>query len=340
MFSPTHPEPVGARTSKARARGAFASTPQELHRLQTLTNHDDARLSARARIIVAGLQGKNTAEIARELDVSLLTVYKWRRRYREHGDAGLHDLPRIGQPRKLSDAAQRELVEITRHTLPPDAAVWSIRRLAATMNVTAHQVRRAWDEAGIAAYAFRGRGALDGLLCEFPAAELLGVCMSPPYNAFVLAQPSAISPGLLRQSRAVAESLNAQRARPGSVWRAFEVSGGRLDQRVRHSPSVLQHFVDALPTHAAPGARVVLAVSTPASLEQPAIASRVREWPSARTQAIEPAATWLCVLDGWLRARERGRAQHTVRDSVWEVRQALMQHAVASPGQAFVWHRR
>ena len=61
-------------------------------------------LALRARIVLpcADSAATNTA-IAKAMGLSLMTVSKWRRRFAQHGVAGLEDAPRSGAPRSILD---------------------------------------------------------------------------------------------------------------------------------------------------------------------------------------------------------------------------------------------
>ncbi len=55
--------------------------------------HENAHLTLRGReILISRLErGEQIADVASAMGVSTRTVYKWRRRYREEGLAGLRD---------------------------------------------------------------------------------------------------------------------------------------------------------------------------------------------------------------------------------------------------------
>src|SRR5512144_2535299 len=66
---------------------------------EVLVAHANARLTPYARLLAARRveQGHKPAEVAKQLGVSRQTVYKWARRYRAEGEAGLAD--RSSRPR-------------------------------------------------------------------------------------------------------------------------------------------------------------------------------------------------------------------------------------------------
>ena len=52
----------------------------------------------RAKIVLMAADGLNNDEIANRLDTRREIVSKWRKRFFEHGVAGLEELPRGGRP--------------------------------------------------------------------------------------------------------------------------------------------------------------------------------------------------------------------------------------------------
>lgn len=113
----------------------------------------DRRKAQRARIVLLRASGRSAESISLELSVAIPTVYKWCRRYRRHGIAGLKDLPRSGQPRRLSSDRREEIARITREELPPRGARWTIRVAARHLGVTEHQIRKVWGERGLRPHA-------------------------------------------------------------------------------------------------------------------------------------------------------------------------------------------
>jgi DNA-binding CsgD family transcriptional regulator len=80
-------------------------------------------LALRCRIVLAAAGGATNQEIAAELGCHPTTVGKWRNRFAELGVDGLHDEPRPGKPRTISDDdVERVIVktlEETPHPMPP-----------------------------------------------------------------------------------------------------------------------------------------------------------------------------------------------------------------------------
>jgi transposase len=123
----------------------IALTADEHLRLTQLARRRSAcTLSLRARIVLSSRHGRSNRDVARRLGVTVQTVGKWRRRFLEHGAAGLLDQPRSGAPRSISDALVEAVVTKTLHEPPPDAARWSSRRLARALGISQRAVLRIW----------------------------------------------------------------------------------------------------------------------------------------------------------------------------------------------------
>src|SRR6266478_18580 len=101
--------------------------------------HDRAQLTAwvraattrrshaeRARIILLSAEGLSAEAISEQLGVVRLAVYKWRSRYRSDGVDGLKDLPRPGQPRKMTPEKAKQILDWTTHRVPRESTHWSL----------------------------------------------------------------------------------------------------------------------------------------------------------------------------------------------------------------------
>jgi len=82
----------------------YQVTPEDRNTLEKwVRSHTAAQnIVLRSRIILECDAGKTVDAVAVELGTSTNTVYKWLNRYQADGLKGIRDLPRPGQPRKLS----------------------------------------------------------------------------------------------------------------------------------------------------------------------------------------------------------------------------------------------
>ncbi|MFJ2721490.1 helix-turn-helix domain-containing protein [Streptomyces sp. NPDC087437] len=91
-----------------------------------------ADIATRGRIVLWSAEGRRRKDIAELLGVSLPTVDRWKRRYAEHGVAGLEGGRPGGGREQVPARVRARVIALTRMT-PPDGtglSHWSTRELA------------------------------------------------------------------------------------------------------------------------------------------------------------------------------------------------------------------
>jgi transposase len=106
-------------------------------------------LVSRAKIILLTAGGQTPDVVAAALGTTTRAVYRWRKRFKDHGLAGLHDRPRPGQPTKLSEKVIKEVLRLSVECIPKEATHWSVRLMAKAAGITTWQVRQVWDAADL-----------------------------------------------------------------------------------------------------------------------------------------------------------------------------------------------
>src|SRR5208337_4536686 len=105
------------------------------------------RLVQRARIIRMAAYGRQSQEIARDLDISRPTVQLWRQRFLAFRLMGLEkDAPRPGRLPRITPKKIQDVVEATLHTTPSNATHWSTRSMAKVQGLSEATIRRIWKE--------------------------------------------------------------------------------------------------------------------------------------------------------------------------------------------------
>ncbi|MEV7239076.1 helix-turn-helix domain-containing protein [Streptomyces sp. NPDC051020] len=160
-------------------------------RLETLTRMSTAPagLVRRARIVLLAADGVSNTEIAAALRISRPTVLKWRARYEESGIASLGDLPRPGRPSTVDEVAVLVATLADGGTPPARlrAPYWSSRLLAGELGIAHSTVSRVWRKWGV-----QPRRPESFHLAAVPPLRpgaqhgVVGVCLTPPWNAVVL----------------------------------------------------------------------------------------------------------------------------------------------------------
>ncbi|MEP6540174.1 MAG: helix-turn-helix domain-containing protein, partial [Bryobacteraceae bacterium] len=109
----------------------------------------EARAVERARIILACLEGLEIQQVAKQLNVSVLTVSKWRRRFAQHGLKGLGDRPRPGKPPTYGADFRQRVLALLEQVPPPGLAHWDGPAVAAELRASVHAVWRTLRREGI-----------------------------------------------------------------------------------------------------------------------------------------------------------------------------------------------
>jgi transposase len=96
----------------------------------TSTGKRSAREFLRAMILLLSDKGKTDEEISEILNTSTCTVQRTRQKYVTSGlDSALHELPRPGQPKKLSSAQEQQIIAIACSSAPEGRIHWTLELL-------------------------------------------------------------------------------------------------------------------------------------------------------------------------------------------------------------------
>ncbi len=162
-------------------------------RLEHLARRVNAphRMVVRAKIVLAAADGAGNAAIARRLGLGVDTVRRWRRRFSEHGPAGLADRKRPGRPKIYGPAEQLTIVATVTQQVPQAGSHWSHRLLAAALKqqvgISAAQIGRILKALSIKVH--RVRGWLNRPADPDFAAKAAAVCdlyLNPPPDTALL----------------------------------------------------------------------------------------------------------------------------------------------------------
>src|SRR5216117_807359 len=157
----------------------------ELERLQRASS-TPAGLSRRARAVLLMAQGMSGVEVAERTGYTVVQVSRLRRRFAEHGIAGLHDRPRSGRPPTITARKRAQIVAWTLKPPAPGLTHWSTRDLARKAGVSHGTVHGIWR-----AHALKPHRVSTFKFTTDPEAEdkiydVVGLYLNPPTNAVVV----------------------------------------------------------------------------------------------------------------------------------------------------------
>ena len=106
-------------------------------------------LALRCKIVLGAAAGEKNQDIAARLGCHPSTVGKWRTRFAKDRLDGLHDEPRPGKPRTITDADVERVIVTTLEQAPHNATHWSTRSLAQATGMSQPTVSRIWKAFGL-----------------------------------------------------------------------------------------------------------------------------------------------------------------------------------------------
>ncbi|MFQ5765778.1 MAG: IS630 family transposase [Rhodospirillales bacterium] len=183
-------------------------------------------LATRARLVLACATGAESKQVARELGISESTVGKWRRRFIERGVDGLHDEPKPGVPRTISDEMVEAVIVRTLESTPRNATHWSSRMMARESGISTSSVQRIWRAFGLRPHRTETfKLSTDPLFID-KVRDVVALYLNPPERAVVLCVDEK------SQVQALDRSQPVLPLRPGQVER-------RTHDYVRHGTTSL-----------------------------------------------------------------------------------------------------
>jgi transposase len=118
-------------------------------------------LALRCRIVLAAAEGELNRDIAARLGCHPTTVGKWRSRFARLRLDGLHDEPRPGKPRSITDQDVERVIVKTLEETPSDATHWSTRSMAKATGMSQSAVSRIWRAFGLKPHLAGARTTTD-----------------------------------------------------------------------------------------------------------------------------------------------------------------------------------
>jgi transposase len=288
----------------------------------------------RARIVLKSSAGESVEAIAVLLGTSTKSVYKWRNRFLESGVDGLFDLPRSGQPKKLTEQKIKEVLTLTVERIPHEATHWSLRLMAKYAGVTTWHVKQIWEAANLKPHRIQTFKISNDPQFAEKVIDVVGLYMSPPDNAIVLSvdektQIQALdrTQPMLQLKPGQVERRTHDYKRHGitSLYAAFNILTGEVIGRVtaRHRAKEFLDFMRQIER------------STPKNLDLHVILDNssthktveVRQWLEKHPRIIlhftPTSASWLNAVEGWFSQLERRALYRGVFSSVKDLKDEI-----------------
>ena len=266
------------------------------------------RMALRAKIVLASAAGESVRAMAGHLEVSQVSVCKWRDRYRAEGLAGLQTRPRPGRPRKITAAKERQVVTATMR--PPQASThWSTRRLAREVGVGHDSVHRIWRKHGlqphrVGTFKFSTDPDFDRKM-----ADVVGLYLDPPEKALVLSVDEKSQIQALDRTQPILPMRPGLPARmthdyerhgTTSLFAALEIATGKVHGRCfkRHTHEEFIAFLESIGAKY-PRVDIHLICDNYGTHKHPKVRAWLAAHPRFHMHFTPTSASWLNLVERW-----------------------------------------
>ena len=214
-------------------------------------------LALRCRIVLECAKGGSNAQVGERIGVDRATVRKWRTRFLEQRLDGLHDEPRPGAPRTITDGDVEAVIVKTLEETPADATHWSTRSMAKATGMSQSAVSRIWRAFGLKPHLVDTfKLSPDPLFVE-KVRDIVGLYLNPPDGALVLCVDEK------SQIQALDRTAPVLPLRPGlperrthdyvrhgttNLYAALDVASGQViaDMTERHRAQEFRRFLNLI----------------------------------------------------------------------------------------------
>ena len=214
-------------------------------------------LAFRCRVVLAAAEGATSTEIASQLGCNPSTVGRWRVRFAERGVDGLHDEPRPGKPRSITDADVERVIVKTLEEHPTGATHWSTRSMAAATGMSQTAISRIWRAFGLKPHRTEAFKLSPDPQFIDKVRDIVGLYLNPPEAAVVLcvdekSQIQALdrSAPVLPLMPGVPERRSHDYVRYGTtnLYAALDVASGQVlaEMTPRHRAEEFRRFLNLI----------------------------------------------------------------------------------------------
>ncbi len=310
-----------------------------------------ARLVQRSSIVLAYADSGSVAETARRLGISAPTVSKWRDRFLSDRLDGLGDAPRPGQPRKMTDAQINALITRTLQDAPPGGDThWSTRSMAADQGLNQTQVSRIWRAFGLKPHAVDSWKLSKDPDFVDKVRDIVGLYMSPPENALVLAADGKSQVQALDRTAPILPMMPGTPARAThdyvrhgttTLFAAMDIiSGSVIGRNYRgHRSAEFLRFLKEVEAVTPKDLDLHLVLDNYATHKTPAVKAWLLKHPRVVLHFTPTSASWLNLVEGWFAELTRRKLQRSTHRSVIELERDITAWVQAwnDNPRPFVW---
>ena len=267
-------------------------------------------LALRCRIVLACAEGGSNTAVANALGVADSTVRKWRRRFIADRLDGLHDEPRPGRPRTVSDEDVERVIVKTLEEKPANATHWSTRSMADAVGLNQTAVSRVWRAFGLKPHRVDSFKLSPDPLFIDKVHDIVGLYLNPPDAAVVICvdektQVQALdrSAPILPMLPGVPERQTHDYKRNGTtnLYAALNVASGQVISQMtgRHRAKEFQSFLNLIDKSVPEHLAVHVVLDNVSTHKTPSIQRWLQRHPRFVLHFTPTYSSWLNLVERW-----------------------------------------
>lgn len=335
-----------------RPKQPLTLTEEERARLESLAHRarSQALLARRARVILVCAEGLNNTAAAKKLRCSPGMVGKWRARFLKFRVEGLHDEPRPGSPRKISDEQVEKVIIQTLETTPRGQTHWSTRELAKVTGMSRMAISRIWRAFGLQPHRTETfKLSPDPLLIE-KVRDIVGLYMNPPDRALVLcvdekSQIQALDrtqPMLpMRPGQVERRTHDYKRNGTTSLFAALELKTNRVIGQLhrRHRSQEFRRFLDTIEANVPTDLDIHIIMDNYGTHKTASIRNWFAKRPRFHMHFTPTYGSWINLVERWFAEITNKRIRRGIFRSVKELEAAIREYIEVhnEDPKPFVW---
>ena len=309
-------------------------------------------LALRCRIVLGAADGESSVDIAARLGCNPSTVGKWRVRFAALRLDGLHDEPRPGKPRTISDDDVEAVIVKTLEETPTNATHWSTRSMAQATGMSQTAVSKIWR-----AFGLKPHRVEDFKLSPDPqfidkVRDVVGLYLNPPDAAVVLCVDEKTQVQALDRSAPILPLMPGTPARQThdykrngttNLYAALDVASGHViaDLTPRHRAVEFQKFLNLIDRSVPQHLDVHVIVDNSSTHKTPSVQRWLLRHPRFTLHFTPTYSSWLNLVERWfaeLTTKWLKRSAHrSVKELVASIRTWITNWN--DEPKPFVWHK-
>lgn len=307
-------------------------------------------LAFRSRIILRCAAGGHDGIVAEELGVDRNTVGRWRRRFSELRLQGLHDEPRPGAPRKITDAKVERIITDTLESTPKGATHWSTRDMAKRAGLSHSTIGRIWRAFGLKPHRSETFQLSNDPLFVDKVRDIVGLYLDPPAHAVVLCVDEKSQVQALNRSQPVLPMLPARpelqthtyvRHGTTALFAALDVATGKVigQCRRRHRASEFLKFLRQIDESVPAALDVHIVLDNLSTHKTPAVHRWFLRHPRFHLHFTPTYSSWLNQVERWFALLEQKQLKRGSHRSATELENAIYEFIEVSNDnpRPFIW---